>query len=252
MKPIIGINLCLRSGTGRLDQGFFLKRIYIEAVIKAGGLPFLLPVIEETDLIKLMMEKVDGLLMTGGDSDIHASIVGKTDKADRPHYLQDLKTQNPIRHIFDLAVCRLALEKNMPVLGVCRGHQTLNEAAGGSMLLDLDQVTSLQHYQAEPGDKQTHAVIFKGDCKLKSIFLGKGKQIWVNSLHRQAVDKPAPGFMISSSSPDGVVESIESLQHDFAHGVQFHPEMLIQVDRAFGNIYKSLVAFAGKYREKQP
>lgn len=250
MRPVIGINLCLRPGENYLDNWLFLRMVYVQAVIRAGGLPVLMPVVEDVDLLAEMMQRVDGILMTGGDPKYRAMTVEKPDEAGNIPDLPDLETQNPRRHAFDLALCRMALEKNMPLLGICRGHQTLNEAAGGTMILNLYRVTDWQHRQKEPMDQPTHKVKFTAGSVLKEIFEAGGGELWVNSLHRQAVDRPAPGFVISSYSHDGIAESVESKKHDFAVGVQFHPEMLLHKDKKFINIYNRLVIASKKYREK--
>lgn len=249
MKPVIGINLCLRPGEKLIDDAFFLQGSYVQAVVKAGGVPFLMPVVEERDLIAQMIESVDGLLLTGGDPEYRAMTVEKRDESGALPNLPDLNTQNPQRHAFDLNICRLALEKNMPVLGVCRGHQTLNEAAGGTMILNLHQVTVWQHRQVEPMDVGTHEIRLAAGSMLADI-LGhpSGGVLRVNSFHRQAVDQPAPGFMVSCHSPDGVVEALESRKHEFVVGVQFHPETMLQNDGRLIEIYRQLVKKAAQYR----
>lgn len=251
MRPVIGINLCLRPGEKRIDDAFFLQGAYVQAVVKAGGMPFLMPVVEEPDLLAEMFESIDGLLLTGGDPEYRAMTLGKPGESGDLPDLPDLAAQNPRRHAFDLAVCRMALERNLPVLGICRGHQTLNEAAGGTMILNLHKVTAWQHRQLEPMDKPTHDIRLDVGSKLVEI-LGYPPcgVIQVNSFHRQAVDEAAPGFVVSSLSPDGVVEAVESKEHGFALGVQFHPETLFVDNGVFIKIYRQLVKEAGKYRLK--
>lgn len=249
MRPVIGINLCLRPNERRQDDAYFLQGSYVQAVVKAGGLPCLIPVVEDPELVTGMMERVDGLLLTGGDPEYRAATVEKVDDSGKLPDLPGLQAQNPRRHAFDLTICRLALEKNMPVLGICRGHQTLNEAAGGTMFLNLHRVTDWQHRQVEPMDVPTHAIKLAAGSLLADIMgYSPGGIFQVNSFHRQAVDRPAPGFTASCHSPDGIVEAVESREHDFALGVQFHPETLLARSGRFIEIYRQLVIKAARYR----
>lgn len=251
MKPVIGINLCLRPGEKRLDDAYFLQGFYVQAVIKAGGIPCLMPVVEEPDLVAEIMERVDGLLLTGGDPEYRAATVEKPGGAGDLPDLPDLTSQNPRRHAFDTAICRLALESNIPVLGICRGHQTLNETAGGTMILNLHQVTTWQHRQVEPMDITTHEIRIVARSLLADIFgYPPGGELRVNSFHRQAVDRPAPGFIISAQSLDGIVEAVESREHDYAVGIQFHPETMLINNLRMIEIYRQLVKKAVIYRSK--
>ncbi len=248
MKPAIGINLCFRPGETTLDDALYLRAAYMQAVIKAGGMPVLMPVVEEMDLLREMFRRIDGLLMTGGDPEYRAMTVEKTARGGCNVNLPDLKTQNPRRHAFDLALCVMALERDMPVLGICRGHQTLNEAAGGTMILNLSRVTRWEHRQQENMAIPTHLIRFTRDASLKEIFSVHIEEMWVNSFHRQAIDQPAPGFVISSYSTDGIAESIESRQHSFVVGVQFHPEMMLPTNQSL-NVYNKLIYAALDYRK---
>jgi len=267
MKPVIGINLSLRPEQDYLKEGLFLSLIYVRAVEAAGGIPLLLPVVEKNELIEEMLKRIDGLLMSGGDTGYrdYALVGQEIDSGQSRGYsirnekggdgsLIDLYSQNPRRHVFDTALCKMALQKDMPVLGICRGHQTLNEVAGGSMVLDLAQVTQWNHRQKEPMDVSTHEISVKTGSMLAEMLArvpreGNGT-LMVNSHHRQAVDRAAQGFEVTARGPDGVVEAIESKIHSFAVGVQFHPEMIMFREDGFGDIYRRLVVEAGRYRKK--
>lgn len=274
MKPVIGINLSLRPEKEYLKEGLFLNLLYVRAVEEAGGIPFLLPVVEKNELIGEMIKKIDGLLMSGGDTGYRDYALGnkEIDSANASGYsiknenkkvekgslikgsLIDLYSQNPRRHKFDTALCKMALQEDMPVLGICRGQQTLNEVAGGSMVLDLAQVTGWNHRQEEPMDIPTHEISVEPDSMLEKMLervpRKKGGMVMVNSHHRQAVNRAAPGFEVTARGTDGVVEAIESKTHSFVVGVQFHPEMMMFKEDGFGDIYRRLVTEASYYRKK--
>ena len=250
MKPIIGINMSALRGEDAVNDFIYLREAYVRAVVKSGGVPMLLPAVASTSLIADMMRQIDGLLMTGGGH-FSPTAKGAPEKTDVLPELTDLMTQHPHRHVFDLTLCRLGLDQNLPILGICRGHQTLNEAAGGTLVLDLAAVTRERHYQQEPGDTVSQLITIEKNSRLKQMMAPSPADLWVNSLHRQAVDRPAPGFIASSFSPDGVIESIESHAHDFAVGVQFHPELLLETNSAFMAIYARLVDAAQTYHAKR-
>ena len=249
MKPIIGINMSTRRGQNAVDDVIYLREVYVKAVVRAGGVPVLLPLVASPSFITGMISQVDGLLMSGGGGGFSSTTNGIFEQADVLPELTDLMAQHPRRHVFDLTLCRLALKRNLPILGICRGHQTLNEAAGGTLVLDLAAVTCEHHRQQGPGDTVSHRIMIQKHSRLEQMIAPSPAEQWVNSFHRQAVDRPAPDFIASSFSPDGVIESIESHAHDFAVGIQFHPELMMETNSALGKVYASLVDAARVYRE---
>ena len=229
MKPIIGINMSTCRDAEAVNDILYLREAYIRAVDKVGGVPILLPVVASTALIADMVNQIGRSAHDRRVADIFRR------PAKEPHRetavlpeLTDLMTQHPRRHVFDLALCRLSLDRNLPVLGICRGHQTLNEAAGGTMVLDLAKVTPDVSLSAgtrqcgQPSDNHRGKQPFETN---NSAISGAppGQQ-------NAPSGGRAPGtgiYRIELQPGRWWIESIESRSHDFAVGVQFHPELLL-------------------------
>lgn len=229
MKPLIGITCSEEPAGGRL----FLNRSYAAAVAGAGGIPFLLPALEglEADFLK----RIDGILLSGG-GDVDPHLFGEEP-------LEVTGEISPGRDAFEINITRIALAEGQPVLGVCRGIQVLNIAAGGSVCQDISSVTEspLKHSQLAPRWYPTHGLAILPDSRLSDVI--GGVSVRVNSFHHQAVNRVAGGFIVNARSPDGVIEGIEA-EKGYAVGVQFHPEDMYERDRRFLNIFRSLVEAA--------
>lgn len=234
MRPLIGITCSGRADGDKLHLG----RNYIRAVEEAGGLPFILP--WSPGLEKEQLEKIDGLLLSGG---------GDVD----PHYfgeepLPSSGEISPDRDASELKLTRLAMQEGLPVLGICRGIQVMNIAAGGSICQDLSCIIKnpLKHHQQAPRWYPSHGLEMRPGSILAEL-LGEAP-VRVNSFHHQAVFRVAPGFMISARSMDGVIEGIES-RLGCALGVQFHAEDMWSRDERFLNIFKFLVRAAAEVKK---
>ena len=237
MRPIIGINCAFFDDTeDPTKKKLHLYKPYIEAIENNGGIPLLLPIVEDKEIIDYYLSTVDGLLLTGGGG-LHPKFQGMDP-------LPDLEEQNPVRHQFDITLVIGALKNDLPTVGICRGHQTINAAAGGTLTLSITGLTDITHNQAEPRDTATHAINIKQGSLLSELL--NQDQIMVNSFHQQVVASPAPGFQASAWSQDGLVEAMESTNHNFILGLQFHPETLTQTDPVWNNIFTRLIAEAAK------
>ncbi len=215
MKPIIGVTPSIEVD----EKSYRVSKSNLSAIEKAGGIPVVLSFLSHPDDMEQLTEQLDGLYLTGG-GDIDPIYFNE-----EPHL--KLGAFNPGRDAFEMAITKKMLEKNNPVLGVCKGAQILNLAAAGDMYQDIySQINEplLKHSQEAPNYSMTHHVeLLEGS--LIHQFIGKRK-IRVNSFHHQANRKPGKGFVISGRASDGVVEVIESKEHQFALGIQWHPEML--------------------------
>lgn len=186
----------------------------------AGGIPILLPALENTAQIDRLVEMVDGLLLPGG-YDLDPITFGEEP-------LPGLGTVDPVRDELELAAAKKAMECGIPVLGICRGLQLLNVAAGGSLYQDLpSQVKGslLQHQQTAPRWFPSHEVTITSGSTLGRLF-GGVEHLRVNSSHHQAIKDVAPDFVVTARAKDGIVEAVESRIHSFAVGVQWHPEVM--------------------------
>ncbi len=202
---------------------------YVHAVVEAGGVPLLVPP-AATDIERLLAV-ADGVVLTGGDMDIHPSHYGEAVQG-------RLDRVEPARTELELDLARACLEHDLPVLGICGGMQVLAVAAGGSLVQDLpvpDEAhpERIRHEQLTDPATACHEVVLTGPA------IGWfGDRIQVNSTHHQAIKSPG-AFEVCGASPDGVIEVIAHPHHAFAAGAQWHPEMLGQLGP-----YRALVAAA--------
>ena len=213
MKPLIGITTDIEK-----EGKHVLNHNYVKAVVRAGGVPVILPIGIEQD-VKQLSTMLDGLVLTGG-GDIDPMLFGE-----EPH--KHLVDVSPSRDSIEMAIVQEMLKVNKPIVGICRGLQIINIALGGNMYQDIysqRDVPLLQHAQKAHRSHQSHFVQVKEGSLLESI--AKSEQIKVNSYHHQAVkDVPLP-LIISGVASDGIIEAIESIEHAFVLGVQWHPEAL--------------------------
>lgn len=215
----------------------FASEPYVRAVERAGGVPLLLPVAASEAVVDGFVEVIDGLLLSGGGG----VAVRRHPKGSALPALRDL---SPERYEFETMLIRRALARDLPVVGICRGHQMLAETVGGRLFTRIDDVVegAGDHLvrEAPVGLRPAHGLNVEPGTLLHSI-LGRDA-IGVNSLHRQSVaEVPAP-FVVCGWADDGVVEAIESRDHRFVLGLQFHPELMVEEpiwDRLFREFVES-------------
>ena len=208
-KPIIGITGNYGELTCKLAEGYY------KSVMRAGGVPVILPPLSDTDVIINTLEHLDGLILSGGaDYD--------------PHYANEepwptLGTINEERDLPELFITQLAYNRQLPILGICRGIQTLAMALGGHVRQDISDIQQHNHSQEEDRNIATHSVTIEKDSVLFRIY---GDNASVNSFHHQAVDNAGPRFRVIARSDDGIIEAMESTEYKSILGVQWHPECL--------------------------
>ncbi len=223
----IGITCSFRED----EYAFWLRAYYIDRIIAVGGIPFILPSSTSTEVIRDYAAICDGFILAGG-GDMDPVFWGEEP---RP----GLGEIDPLRDQFELKLSEQILKKDIPALGICRGIQVLNVAAGGSVVQDLGQ-TGICHMQSAPKSHPFHDIFIEKDTRLFNI-LGQ-ERVRVNSFHHQAVKQLGKGLIPSGTSGDGVIEAIESVQHRFLLGVQWHPECM--TDRASERLFRALVEAA--------
>ncbi len=218
-RPVVGLTLDSEAAGGWSKFPWYaLRQNYFDAVTKAGGLPVALP--HEPELAEDYLAQLDGLIVTGGAFDIDPALFGATTR-------HESVTTKDRRTAFELAITRGALARDLPVLGICGGHQLLNVALGGTLVQHIPEAfsSSLAHEQPNPRDEPGHEVVLFQGSLLHRIC--GSRQLAVNSAHHQAVKSVGPGVMVNASASDGVIEGIEAPDYRFCIGVQWHPEFSI-------------------------
>jgi len=243
MKPIIGITadytldsrVGLITSLGLHEQDWImLARDYTTAVEKAGGVPLLIPVVENVDTLERVLDLVDALLFTGGN-DVDPYWYGENP---RP----GLGALNPDRDRCEMWLMRNALSRDLPVLGICRGLQVLNVAAGGTLYQDLktERPAGINHTVLEaPKWHTAHRVTIEEGTTLFSVY--NTRYLRVNSLNHQAVKSLGEGLRVAASADDGLTEAVEASNGRFVVGVQWHPEMMIEKEPTAALLFLRLI-----------
>lgn len=238
-RPVIGITANFRDGNAALAEAYYAS------IIEAGGTPLVIPPYANRDALVETLKHIDALLLTGG-ADIDPRYMGE-----EPDYAL-LHAVNPKRDEQEILLARLADDRALPILGICRGIQTLAVAFGGKVYQDQYAGIGgeLLAHDQEPIDRHvaTHDVSFVHDCMLARLF-GR-ESIAVNSFHHQSVSVAPAGFAVAAVSPDGVIEAMEAVDGRSIIGVQWHPESFIMnSDRCMMPLFGWLVGEASLYRK---
>lgn len=233
--PLIGITA--HAQTVRGEQILLISPDYSEAVRVAGGIPVIIPILPEEGRAEIL-DRLQGIFVTAGGRLARHLI------ATQP--LPSLSQINPGRYAFERSLILETARRNLPMLGVCRGMQTIAEVMGGRItgLQGGLSAKPIQHYQRQPGWQPTHAIVIQPGSRLERV-LGE-RAIRVNSFHRQAVAEPGTDLHVSALAEDGVVEAIESSQHLFIVGVQFHPERLLARHERWLRLFRAFVEAAAQ------
>ena len=202
----------------------------------------IIPPFDDTDAMVNILERVDALIFSGG-SDINPLYLGEEP-------IRELSSINAARDYHELMLVRLAANRQIPILGICRGLQVMMAALGGQLYQDVYKEASatLKHSQNADRHIATHTVRIAPDSLLYKIF--NTEILPVNSFHHQAVKDVAPGFTVSALSPDGLIEGVESIQYKSIVGVQWHPEcMILGADRSMMPLFEWLVGEAHSFAD---
>jgi len=238
MRPLIAI-----STRGHPDRPhFYLERAYAEAVRAAGGVPILVPLLPDRDVLFELMERCDGLLLSGSRSDVDPRRYGEP-----PH--PRLGPILPERDETDWLLLEVAEARRLPVLAICYGMQLLNVFRGGTLYQDIasELANALRHEQDAPGDQPTHRLRIEEGTILAR--LAGGTTAEVNSFHHQAVKAVGRDLRPIAWSEDGIIEAL--LQADpFILGVQWHPELTFASDAFSRAIFEHFLQHAAKLRER--
>lgn len=237
--PVIGI-------TGRTDQSarpsnlplFAISQAYVRAVRLGGGAPVVIPPHLEEAELRSIFEHLDGLILSGG-GDILPALFGEEDSG-------LLWFVDERRDRAEIALAQWSLTGELPLLAICRGVQVLNVAAGGTLIQDIPtQVpNALTHstIAGRPVATVAHTVEVVAGSRLATL-VGTG-ELGVNSAHHQAVKTVGTGLVITARAPDGIIEGLESLDHPFCVGVQWHPEVMIESHPTMQRLFEGLAESA--------
>ena len=231
MKPLIGITTAYEKREKRDYE--CLSYNYIKAVQLAGGLPILIPTLLNEEMDRYL-ELIDGLIFSGGE-DIEPTLYGAEP-------ISKLGEICPERDFFEMKFFNKALERKIPILGICRGFQIMNVAFGGTLYQDIQgqQVSKFNHLNLiSPVHNLEHEVTLMKDSKLYEI-MGK-ETLMVNSLHHQAINKVGKNLKVVGLSFDHIVEALEYEGDGFVVGVQWHPEDLVAKDGYFLELFKAFI-----------
>jgi putative glutamine amidotransferase len=231
MRPLIGLTL---GYDDRLPGRHTLRQDYVRAVEAAGGLPLPLAPVAWPDPGLALLDRLDGLLLTGG-ADVDPALYGE-----EAHPRLRLVVRE--RDEFELALVREALARDLPVLGICRGLQVLNVAAGGTLIQDIPaQVgAAVDHDPDVERWADAHEVEVQPGSRLREV-LGQD-MVPVNSFHHQGVKRVGEGLVVAATSPrDGIIEAVEMPSRRFVLAVQWHPEALWNRSRRFQPLFEAHV-----------
>ena len=239
-QPLVGITADTVIGRGPLDRFprepvAFLPERYTQALIACGAVPIIVPPLSGRSAIRALLEQLHGILISGGDFDIDPKIYGEEPCA----VLGEIKEE---RTQFDLELVSLGIEQDTPMLGICGGEQAINVALGGSLYQDIRKQLpqALAHELGALRETGGHLIKTRPGTKLHQILATDSLE--VNSTHHQSIKTLGRGLIANATSEDGVIEGVESENHSFVIGVQWHPELLIHKEPAQQRLFASFVA----------
>ena len=252
-RPVIGITGNYGDTTCKLGEGYYKQ------IVRAGGTPLIIPPVADEETILATLNRIDALLLSGG-ADINPLYCGEEP-------VSKLGGINAERDLPELLITRLAANRQMPILGICRGIQTLSVALGGKVQQHID--TPIKHSQDAERSEPTHSVIIEKDSTLYNIYGGSKFftlhsscvpsvasdqrssalfTFYVNSFHHQAVSDPGAHFRVAARAKDGIIEAIESSEGKPILGVQWHPECMGEDQLP---LFEWLIGQARNYRQAQ-
>lgn len=229
-KPLIGLTVYGPQG----DKGFNIPEEYVHAIVQAGGIPMLLPPVGP-EFAGEWLSAVDGLVLAGG-GDIDPAHYGGGDH-------DSVYNLDAMRDDTEMALARLALERRIPTLAICRGMQVVNVVLGGTLHLHLPEVYGEQvEHRVAPRDPVDHGVRIEPGSRLAAIM--GSSQAHTSSWHHQAVDRLGEGLRAVAWAEDGCIEAMEQAGNDRFVAVQWHPEHSVDQDPTQLALFRALVEMA--------
>lgn len=235
MNPVIGIStnfLTVDKGKFLGMERIYVNKDYVDAVNKAGGVPLLLPPVEDAETVCRYVRLCDGFILSGG-GDINPALYGEI-----PH--PKLEEFHSTLDRSQWLLTQEILRADKPLLAVCRGVQLLNVVQGGSLWQDVSAIDHpvMLHSQFSPRGDLFHPVDIAQDSILHRLF---GDKLVVNSFHHQCLKDLGKGLEITATAPDGIIEAVEMPDHRFVIGIQWHPEMLLTASDTMLPLFRQLM-----------
>ena len=226
-------------------ERYAINKSYLEAVILNGGIPLPIPCLSDSEQLKVFLDMCDGLLLPGG-VDVNPSYYGE-----EPH--QQLGLVQSDMDAIGIKLIRLAAERKMPILGICRGQQMLNVALGGSLYQDIAatyEKPSIQHQQKAESSPAMHKIkVEEGTLLFEMI---GSTEVSTNTLHHQAVKALGKDLVVSATALDGIIEAIESKDRTIL-GLQWHPELMIHTQPEMNKIFAHFIhTMSANYKRFPP
>ena len=240
--PLILVTPCQQNkGAEFADASLSLSNRYTQAIAQHGGLPLVLPLTATRQDVAEYVRRAEGVLLTGGE-DVEPQ---HYTAALAPELAEKMGPTEPARDALELALVEETFRQRKPILCICRGHQVLNVALGGTLIVDIPtQIKSaLRHKQMERKMEPVHDIAIEADSQLATL-LG-ATRIGVNSTHHQAVERIAASLRVTARTDDGVVEAMELRDKSalpFLQSVQFHPERLYDRYPPFAALFREFIA----------
>lgn len=231
MKPVIGLTAQNEYQVNRkLNR---LNYTYIKAVLEAGGIPIIIPVMEEEGKMEDYLDIVDGIIFTGGED------VSSLYFNEEP--IKEVSSTDLDRDKSEMELFKLAYEKNIPMFGICRGLQLINIGLGGDIYQDLFKAVpdAIGHVFTKNAHEGHHTIKVEKDSILYEAF---GKEtLVVNSIHHQSIRKLAENLKVTSTASDGIIESAEANDGRHIYGVQWHPEAMGMKYKEFYKLFECFI-----------
>ena len=230
-KPVIGLSCSYEKDEN--NHRIFLNHSYLNAIRSFGGIPVVLPSEGNEDELSYLAMQCDGLLFTGG-MDIEPALFGE-------EKWNDTVSTTPDRDRSESLLFRLAQERQLPILGICRGLQMMNVYFGGTLYQDIptQAPSEVEHRMAPPDHRTCHNCQILPGTPLHNL-IGQDEMA-VNSHHHQAIKDVAPGFAVMGRCEDGIIEAIWDPRQKFVWGVQWHPENIWDIEDSSAQIFRAFI-----------
>ena len=246
MRPLILVTPSTQvTGAEMLDHSISVSSRYLQAVLDAGGLPLALPLVTDRAELRAYLDRADGVLLTGGDD-----LAPATHRPDvRPELLAKCDCAEPARETMELSLLDELFKKPKPLLAICRGHQVVNVALGGTLYVDLptERPGHINHSQMARKFEVVHTVSILPDSAMHAMY--HRDSLGVNTTHHQAIHRLAAPLAATLMAPDGVIEGTEFRADQppllpWFRSVQFHPERLYDKHPEHAALFQAFIAAA--------